>query len=42
MILLSGEVGVYCKVLEAEGKKKLKKKERELLHGQYIKIGDYH
>ena len=40
MILLAGEVTLYRKVVEGEGKKKAKK-EVEMIHGQYVKAGVY-
>jgi hypothetical protein len=41
LILLSGEITIYRKVLEVDLKKKQKRKEREMLHEEYVKIDDY-
>lgn len=40
VILLAGEVTLYRKVVEGEGKKK-SKKEVEMLHGQYVRVSAF-
>jgi hypothetical protein len=41
VILLSGEVKIYRKILEGENKKKLSRRENEIIHEQYLKTGEY-
>lgn len=41
LILLSGQIKIYRKILETENKKKLRKKQSDIIYDEYILLGEY-